>query len=214
MFLQSLFGSKTNACDFPIFLKIMMKVLSKHEFLIFVLKYIYIMNSETTVRLKGITTFIFDIDGVLTDSYLTFTKDDVIRRYNAKDGYAIGMAVKSGYRVAIISGAKEPSVRKRFEGLGIKDIYLSVGTADKPRVFAEYLEKEGLKAEEVLYIGDDIPDLLLMREFSIFSCCPADAVDEVLSEADYVTTKKGGEGAGREVVELVMKAQGKWMKQF
>lgn len=172
------------------------------------------MNSETIARLQGITTLIFDIDGVLTDSYLTFTKDDVIRRYNAKDGYAINMAIKSGLRVAIISGAKEPSVRRRFEGLGIKDIYLSVGTTDKPKVFAEYLEKEGLKAEEVLYIGDDIPDLLLMREFPVFSCGPADAVDEVVAEADYVTNRKGGEGAGREVVELVMKAQGKWMKQF
>lgn len=168
----------------------------------------------TEERLKKITTLIFDIDGVFTDATLTVTNDDVTRTFNVRDGYAVQMALKSGYNIAVISGGKQESIVSRMNALGITDVYIRVGTAEKPDVLSAYLAKKEVSAEEVLFIGDDIPDLLIMNAFPVLACCPADAVPEVLERADYITTAPGGRGAVREVIEHVMKAQGKWMKVF
>jgi 3-deoxy-D-manno-octulosonate 8-phosphate phosphatase (KDO 8-P phosphatase) len=159
-----------------------------------------------------IKAFVFDIDGVFTDATLTVTEDDVTRTFNVRDGYAVQMAVRSGYQVAVISGGKQESIVRRMNAIGIKDVYINVGTAEKPAVMKGYLDKIGLSPEEVLYIGDDIPDLLLMNAFPVLACCPADAVPEVLERAEYITTAPGGKGAVREVIEWVMKAQDTWMK--
>lgn len=159
-----------------------------------------------------IKAFVFDIDGVFTDATLTVTEDDVTRTFNVRDGYAVQMAVRSGYQVAVISGGKQESIVRRMNAIGIKDVYINVGTAEKPAVMQGYLDKIGLSPEEVLYIGDDIPDLLLMNAFPVLACCPADAVPEVLERAEYITTAPGGKGAVREVIEWVMKAQDTWMK--
>ena len=172
------------------------------------------MNQSFTDRLKGISTFVFNIDEEFTDTKLTVAKDDVTRTFNVRDGYAVQMAVKSGYNVAVISGGKQESIVFRMNSIGVKDVFIKVGTADKPQFLKDYLKLKDITAEEVLFIGDDIPDLLLMRAFPVVSCCPADAVDEVKSEADYVTALAGGKGAVREVIEIVMKAQDKWMKIF
>lgn len=172
------------------------------------------MNQNLTDKLNKVSTFVFDIDGVFTDANLTVTKDDVTRTFNVRDGYAVSMAIKSGYNVAVISGGKQESIISRMNSIGVKDVFIKVGTADKPQCLEDYLKLKNISAEEVLFIGDDIPDLLLMRAFPVFSCCPADAVEEVKAEADYVTNLQGGKGAVREVIELVMKAQDKWMKIF
>lgn len=161
---------------------------------------------------QNIKAFVFDIDGVFTDATLTVTEDDVTRTFNVRDGYAVQMAVKSGYRVAVISGGKQESIVRRMNAIGITDVFINVGTAEKPAVMQRYLDSLGLPAEEVLYIGDDIPDLLLMNAFPVLACCPADAVPEVLERAAYITTAPGGKGAVREVIEWVMKAQDTWMK--
>jgi len=167
-----------------------------------------------TDRFRQITTLVFDVDGVFTDATLTVTCDDVTRTFNVRDGYAVQMALKSGYRIAVISGGKQESIVSRMNALGVTDVYIGVGTAEKPGVLERYLAGEGIPAEEVLYIGDDIPDLLIMNAFPVLACCPADAVEEVKQRADYITSAPGGRGAAREVIEQVMKAQGKWMKVF
>ena len=165
-------------------------------------------------KLKKITTLVFDIDGVFTDATVTVTQDDVTRTFNVRDGYAVQMARKSGYRMAVISGGKQESIITRMRALGVEDVFIRVGTAEKPDIFRTYIGERGVTAEEVLYIGDDIPDLLIMNAFPVLACCPADAVPEVLARADYITGAPGGKGAVREVIEWVMKAQDKWMKVF
>ena len=172
------------------------------------------MTNELKEKLKNINTFIFDVDGVLTDCTLTISDKEITRVFNVKDGYAIRMAAKNGYHIAVISGGREESIATRMRLLGLSDIFLNVGTADKPAVFQQYIDSKNVSPQNVLFIGDDIPDLLLMKKFPVFACCPADAVDEVIQFADYITQKPGGKGAAREVIELVMKAQDKWMKVF
>jgi 3-deoxy-D-manno-octulosonate 8-phosphate phosphatase (KDO 8-P phosphatase) len=172
------------------------------------------MNQILEDKLKGISTFVFDIDGVFTDATLTVSKDDVTRTFNVRDGYAVQMALKSGYNVAIISGGKQESIITRMNSIGVEDVFIKVGTADKPKFLEEYLKSKNVSAEEVLFIGDDIPDLLLMQAFPVLSCCPSDAVEEVKAAADYIVHTPGGKGAVREAIELVMKAQDKWMKVF
>ena len=165
-------------------------------------------------RLKRIKTFVFDVDGVFTNATLTVGKDDVTRTFNVRDGYAVHMALKSGFKITIISGGKQESIITRMNVLGVEDVFIDVGTADKPSVLSEYLKNNNLQADEAIFVGDDIPDLLLMQSFPVLACCPADAVLEVQQFAAYITKAKGGDGAVREVIELVMKAQDKWMKVF
>jgi 3-deoxy-D-manno-octulosonate 8-phosphate phosphatase (KDO 8-P phosphatase) len=162
-------------------------------------------------KLKGVTTFIFDYDGVMTDGkvYL-LNKGDALRTGHVRDGYAMQYAVKMGYRVVIISGGKAEGVYKRFSVLTVKDVFMGVG--DKLEIFRNYIGENDLKNEEILFMGDDIPDFLLMKEAGI-SACPADAAEEIKSVADYISPINGGEGCVRDIIEQTLKIQGKWFDE-
>lgn len=154
--------------------------------------------------------FIFDVDGVLTDGGIIPTLDgDFIRKYNAKDGYAIAYAIRMGYKVCIITGGRGENLRHRLEMLHIEDMYLDC--SNKIAALEEYCAKNGIDPENVIYMGDDIPDLECMREVGI-PVCPADAAAEVIEASRYVSEFKGGEGAVRDIVEQVLRARGDWAK--
>ncbi|MFD2540717.1 KdsC family phosphatase [Lacinutrix gracilariae] len=162
--------------------------------------------------LNQITTFIFDVDGVLTDGTVTVTTSgEMLRTMSIKDGYALKTAIDKGYHVCIISGGSNEGVRKRLEGLGITDIYL--GAHNKIDQLHTYLEQEGLQLENALYMGDDIPDFPVMKLVGM-PCCPQDAVPEIKGISKYVSHKNGGKGAARDVIEQVLKVQGKWNGSF
>jgi 3-deoxy-D-manno-octulosonate 8-phosphate phosphatase (KDO 8-P phosphatase) len=159
-----------------------------------------------------ITTFIFDVDGVLTNGVVTiFPNGEMIRSMNIKDGYALKTAVMAGYNVCIISGGTNENVRKRFKDLGITDIYL--GAHNKIEQFNEYVQNFNLNPENILYMGDDIPDFPVMKKVGL-PCCPKDAAPEIQDISIYVSQKKGGKGCVRDVIEQVLKVQGKWNGQF
>lgn len=160
--------------------------------------------------LTKIKAIFFDVDGVLSCETITqHPNGEPMRTVNIKDGYSMQFAVKCGLVLAIITGGKSEAVRVRYEGLGIKDVIL--GAAVKIRTYEELKAKYGLKDEEILYMGDDIPDYEVMKVCGL-PCCPADACDEIKSISLYVSEKKGGMGCGRDVVEQVLKAQGLWMQ--
>ncbi|MCK5677455.1 MAG: HAD-IIIA family hydrolase [Flavobacteriaceae bacterium] len=159
-----------------------------------------------------INTFIFDVDGVLTDGTVTiFTNGELLRKMNIKDGYALKTAVDMGYNVCIISGGTNPAVKSRLQGLGITDIYL--GAHHKIEQLEEYLDIYDIKAENVLYMGDDIPDFPVMKMVGL-PTCPKDAVPEIQHISKYISQKKGGNGCVRDVIEQVLKVQDKWNTQF
>ncbi|MDY0342979.1 MAG: HAD-IIIA family hydrolase [Lentimicrobium sp.] len=159
--------------------------------------------------LSGITTLIFDYDGVMTNGVVIISSTgDHLRAGHVKDGYALQLAVKSGYRVVIISGGFSESMRHRCNALNLKDVFL--GVADKVTVFEEYKALHNLKKEEVLYMGDDIPDYHVMKMVGM-PVCPADAAQEIKDISRYISHFKGGEGCVRDVIEQVMKLQGKWL---
>lgn len=158
--------------------------------------------------LTQIKTFIFDIDGVLTDGKVLINSDrELLRSYDTKDGYAIKCALIKGFKVAIISGGKNEAVRERFQELGVLDIYL--GAHHKLEAYQDLLNNYTLNPEEILYIGDDIPDIPVMEKVGL-GCCPADAVSDVKAMADYISHKEGGKGCVRELIEQVLRVQGKW----
>ena len=158
--------------------------------------------------MNDITTFIFDVDGVLTDSSVHITPTgEMLRIMNIRDGYALKAAVESGYHVCIISGGSNEGVRIRLRNLGITDIHL--GTPDKVETFKEYSELYQINPETVLYMGDDIPDYHVMQLVGL-PTCPQDASPEIKTISKYISHKNGGKGAVREVIEQVMKVQGKW----
>lgn len=158
--------------------------------------------------LNHITTFIFDVDGVLTDSnVLVTTTGELLRTMNIKDGFALKFAVSAGYNIAIISAGTNDGVKLRLEGLGIKDVYL--GAHDKLSQFKAYLKSNNIKEENILYMGDDIADYPVMKIVGLPSC-PQDAVPEIKSISKYISHKEGGKGAVRDVIEQVLKVQGKW----
>ena len=160
--------------------------------------------------LQKIRAIVFDLDGVLSSSTISLGADGVpLRTVNIKDGYAIQLAVKMGLHVAIISGCKIESVRSRYEGLGMTDIYL--GASVKIKIYEDFLAKYHLKEEEVMFMGDDIPDLEIMRRVGC-PVCPKDACSEVKAVSIYVSDYQGGDGCGRDVIEQTLKAQGKWLK--
>ena len=157
---------------------------------------------------KKITTFIFDIDGVLTDGTLLILRDGLqARQMHVKDGFGLQMAIKNGYRVFVISGGISEESKKRLEYLGIKDIH--IGISDKTKFVADLLKSKKVKWEEVLYMGDDLPDLPLMSKVGL-SCCPADAVNEVKAIVKYISPINGGWGCVRDVIEKVLKVNGHW----
>lgn len=160
--------------------------------------------------LQKIRAIIFDLDGVLSKSTISLGVDGTpLRTVNIKDGYAIQLAIKMGLNVAILSGCTIDAVRKRYEGLGMKDIYL--GAAVKIKIYEEFLAKHQLKEEEVMFMGDDIPDLEIMRRVGC-PVCPKDACSEVKAVSVYVSDVEGGCGCGRDVIEQTLKAQGKWLQ--
>lgn len=158
--------------------------------------------------MNDVTTFIFDIDGVLTDSSVHITPTgEMLRIMNIRDGFAMKAAVESGYHVCIISGGSNEGVRTRLKNLGITDIYL--GTPDKVETFKEYCDIYCINPEQVLYMGDDIPDYHVMQLVGL-PTCPQDSSPEIKAISKYISHKNGGKGAAREVIEQVMKVQGKW----
>ncbi len=169
-------------------------------------------NKSYKEYLENINTFIFDVDGVLTDGSVTvMTNGDMLRTMNIKDGYALKTAVDAGFNVCIISGGSNEGVRKRLDGLGIKDIYL--GAHNKIDQLQEYLNSKGVKLENVLYMGDDIPDYPVMTMVGL-PCCPQDAVQEIKGISKYISHKNGGKGAVRDVIEQVLKVHNKWNGNF
>lgn len=158
--------------------------------------------------LNHITTFIFDVDGVLTNgTVLVTTSGELLRSMSIKDGFALKFAVSAGYNVAIISAGTNEGVKLRLEGLGIKDVFL--GAHDKVKQFEAYIKANNIKSENILYMGDDVADYPVMKLVGLPSC-PQDAIPEVKGIAKYISHKKGGEGAARDVIEQVLKVQGKW----
>lgn len=157
---------------------------------------------------RKITTFIFDVDGVLTDGTLLLMDNGIqARTMNVRDGFALQLAIKKGYRVMIISGGQSEQVVQRLEKLGIKEIQMSV--LDKKAFIEEYKKKNNLSASEMLYMGDDLPDLPAMPVVSL-SCCPADAAVEIRDMAIYVSPVKGGHGCVRDVIEKVLRLNDHW----
>lgn len=162
--------------------------------------------------LEHITTFIFDVDGVLTDGkILITTSGEMLRNMNIKDGYAMKTAVDKQYNVCIISGGSNEGVRKRLEGLGITDIFL--GAHNKIEQLNTYTNAKNIDLKNVLYVGDDIPDMPVMQLVGL-PCCPQDAAPEVKAISKYVSHKNGGSGCVRDVIEQVLKVQGKWNANF
>lgn len=159
--------------------------------------------------LKKITTVIFDVDGVLSTSTIQMNAEGTpMRSINIKDGYAIQLAVKQGLRLAIITGGKDDAIMKRYSGLGITDIYMGCGV--KLEVFRNYMREHGISKEEVIYIGDDIPDYEVMHEVGC-PCCPKDACTDIKAISTYVSPVDGGMGCARDILEQVMRAQGLWL---
>ena len=159
-------------------------------------------------RFKEITTFVFDVDGVLTDGgILVFDDGQMVRRMNIKDGYALQLAIKKGYRVLVISGGSSVAVQLRLEKLGVQDVFMQV--YDKTAVLQQYSAAHNIPANEILFMGDDIPDFGIMQLAGI-ACAPADAVPEIKHVAHYISPVAGGMGCVREVIEKVMKLRGDW----
>ena len=167
--------------------------------------------SSINYDLTRIKAFVFDVDGVLSREVIPLSPDgDPMRTVNIKDGYALQLAVKKGYHVAIITGAYTEAVRVRFSRLGITHIYLK--SAIKIRDYQDFLSKTGVQPEEVMYAGDDIPDYGVMQLAGL-PVAPADAAPEIKQIAKYISSRKGGEGVARDVIEQTLKAQGHWMGQ-
>ena len=161
-------------------------------------------------NLQKIKALTFDVDGVLSMLNVVMQPDGMPQRtINIRDGYALQLAVKSGLKVAIITGAKVESVRKRYQVLGIQDVYLACSR--KIDTYQQFLDKYGLKDEEVMYMGDDIPDYEVLQRCGL-PCCPADAAQEIKEICTYVSPLCGGYGCARDVIEQILAAQGKWMQ--
>jgi len=159
-------------------------------------------------ELLKVKAFVFDVDGVLSrDVSMLDANGEPSRTVNVKDGYALRNAVLNAYPVAIITGGRNENIRKRFQYLGITDIYLAV--KNKEVCFDDFLQRYGLRAENILFMGDDLPDYPLMLRCGI-PTCPYDAVTEIKVVSKYISDRNGGEGCVRDVIEQVMRAQEKW----
>lgn len=160
--------------------------------------------------LQRIRALAFDVDGVLSSNYvmLSDSLDQPQRTANIKDGYALQLAVKCGLQVAIITGGRSEAVRRRYVALGLQNVFMGVSV--KITCFQQWLEESELQADQVLYMGDDVPDYEVMRACGC-PCCPADAAPEIRSIATYVSQRNGGDGCARDVIEQVLRAQGHWM---
>lgn len=162
-------------------------------------------------KLKSIHTFIFDVDGVFTNNIVLLSPDgEQLRTNNVRDGYAVQLAVKMGLRIVILSGGTGDATRKRFENLGVSDIFLGAGT--KINVFKKFISDNNLNLDEICYMGDDIPDWAVMHEVGL-SSCPADAAPEIRNIAQYISPKNGGEGCVRDLLEQALKIKDMWMTE-
>ncbi|MBO0934867.1 KdsC family phosphatase [Fibrella aquatilis] len=171
------------------------------------------MTTTLTDRFKRVTTFIFDVDGVLTDGTVSaLASGEMYRTFYIRDGYGIEQAIKAGYRVAIVSAGNQDGVRKRLAFLGIKDVFMGGPTDQKINAYLGYLTRDSIPEDQVLYMGDDLPDYPILSRPALLSTCPADAADEIQAVCDYISPLAGGRGAVRDVIEQVMKAQGNWAK--
>lgn len=159
-----------------------------------------------------VEAFVFDVDGVMTDGGIIPTPEgDFIRRYNAKDGYAIAYALREGFKVCVISGGRGKMLENRLTMLGVTKMYLNC--MNKVEALEEFLAENGLDRQSVIYMGDDIPDLECMMRVGI-PVCPADAAMEVVEASRYVSEYNGGHGAVRDIVEQVLRAKGCWAKNL
>jgi 3-deoxy-D-manno-octulosonate 8-phosphate phosphatase (KDO 8-P phosphatase) len=171
------------------------------------------MATETTslnvlTLFKDITTFVFDVDGVMTDGTVLLLENGLqARQMHIKDGLALQMALQNGYRVIIISGGTSEPVIKRLQYLGIDEVHL--GLKDKLKFFDGIRKQHNLKWSEILYMGDDLPDIPVLQEVGL-PCCPADAVSEVKQCSQYISPISGGRGCVRDVIEKVLKLNGHW----
>ncbi len=162
-------------------------------------------------KLNNIKAFAFDVDGVFTNGQVYLMTSEYVRSMNIKDGYAVQHCVKMGYPIAIISGGSSEEVRSRFKNLGITDIYLR--SSNKMDDFEDFKFKYHLEFEDILYMGDDIPDYQAIGRAGI-GCCPADAAIEIKQIAEYISDKKGGEGCVRDVIEQVLRLNDQWLNDL
>lgn len=159
-------------------------------------------------KLKHITTFIFDVDGVFTDGGVVLQNGDVIRTFNSKDGYVVQYAAKLGYLLLAITGGHSKDVENRLLGLGMKEVHLR--STRKIDVYIDIKNRHNLKDDEILYMGDDIPDYKVLEQAGV-SCCPQDAVPDIKRIVDYQSPFDGGKGCVRDVLEQTLRVQSKWM---
>ena len=158
---------------------------------------------------NNIKAFAFDVDGVLTNGSLIILPNNVMARtMNVKDGYALQLAIKKGYKIAIISGGNSTEVVERLALLGIADVYMNV--KNKVAALEDFVAKHNINKNEILFMGDDMPDIDVMHQVGL-PCCPADAVDEIKNISKYISPIAGGQGCARDVIEKVMKLAGTWV---
>lgn len=169
------------------------------------------MKQNYKELLNHITTFVFDVDGVMTDgSVLLVPGEQPYRTFHSKDGYALQLAMRKGYRIAVITGGSSEAVRERLIAAGVKDIWMRA--SDKKDAMEELFMMYDLKQEEVLYMGDDIPDYEALQMAGV-ACTPADGAPEIKAICDYVSPKQGGKGCVRDIIEQTLKVQDNWMKE-
>ncbi len=170
------------------------------------------MEKSYKEYLANITTFVFDVDGVFTNSnVLVTTSGEMLRTMSVKDGYAVKVAIKKGYNICIITGGANDGVKSRLQGLGVKDIYMGAHLKIEP--LTEYLNTNNIDPSNVLYMGDDMPDIPAM-EYVALPTCPQDAVPEVKEVAKYISHKNGGNACVRDVIEQVLKVRGDWLGNY
>ncbi len=158
--------------------------------------------------LSKVTTLMFDIDGVMTDGkVLIMDSGEMVRNMNSKDGYALHLAVTKGYRIAVISGGNNQAVKNALARTGIKDVFIQ--QHDKLSCYLDYVTTNNLKDEEVMFMGDDLPDHEIMNRVGV-PVCPGDSAVEIKQIAHYISPKNGGEGCVRDIIEQILRVQGKW----
>ena len=160
------------------------------------------------ILLNNVRAFIFDIDGVMTNGKVLITTDgEALREINTRDGYALKHASRKGFKIGVISGGKNQSVKRRLELIGVNKVY--IGINEKEKAFSDFINTFKIEPEQVLYMGDDIPDITVMEKVGV-ATCPQDAVSDIKKISHYVSHKNGGEGCVREIIEQVMRVQNKW----
>lgn len=159
-------------------------------------------------KLKNITTFILDVDGVMTNGQVLVTDEgNMLRSFNIKDGFAMQLAIKLGYNICVITGGSNDGVIARLKGLGIDDIFCKVH--NKLPVFEKYIKDKNIDISQIAYMGDDITDYQILQLAGL-KCCPADAAIDILETCEFVSSYKGGKGCVRELIEKVLRSQQKW----